>query len=178
MWGVFEVACYLFFFIKDAIWGIWAWWCLTCWGILIGMRVFFHFAMCKDSIGARKRFFYVMFFSLFLEAFFWISMQVEIADADPNDVFCEERGFVYWMAHDWHVGCTAAISFYETALISHFVIYFYMTIIAWKHQHMGVNDPELQMKEKKRLEALEAEAKGIEEAKRAMIERGDYQKFN
>ena len=65
------------------------------------------------------------------------------------------------------MGCTAGIVLLEVSLVLHLLLLFYFTIISWEHWVQGKNNAELQMKEKKRLEKLEAEnpSKKKEESK-------------
>jgi len=96
-----------------------------------------------------------MSFTLFLEFVFFVSQQVLIGKAHPDDEFCYNTGFVNWIAYGWGIGCVGAIVFYEIALILHFLLDSYYTVVIMEHYELGKEDPELQMKEKKRIDELE-----------------------
>jgi hypothetical protein len=116
-------------------------------------RVFFHYATCKDSIGARRRYAWVMFLTTCLEGGMLVwqvsSMLADSAQFCPNPFI-----------PTFKMSCPGALTLIEIMNWSFLFMYLYFTAVTYEYYVRGLATPKLI-----KLEAAEEAHKKIEAQK-------------
>lgn len=106
-------------------------------GVFIAfIRVFFHYATCKDSIGARKRYAWAMFLSTLLEGLMLV-WQISSMLADSQQ-FCPNT-----YIPTFKMSCPGALTLIEVMNWFFFFLYLYFTAIVYEFYIRGAAMPEL-----------------------------------